>query len=70
MLHTYCRMQLHVPCNLSYATTEICSCMCRMQLNFSCMRQLQNPKFPIVLYDESCDIISSTVTHYLDLEIE
>jgi len=49
MLHTYCRMQLHVPCNLSYATTQICSCMCGMQLNFSCMRQLQNPKFLVVI---------------------
>jgi hypothetical protein len=48
MLHTYYRMQLHVPCNLSYATTQICSCMCRMQLNFSRMRQLQNPKFLVV----------------------
>jgi len=48
MLHTYCRMQLHVPCNLSYATTQVCSCMCRMQLNFSCIRQLQNPKFLVV----------------------
>jgi len=48
MLHTYYHMQLHVPCNLFYATTEICSCMCRMQLNFSCMRQLQNPKFLVV----------------------
>jgi len=48
MLHTCCRMQLHVPCNLSYATTQICNCMCRMQLNFSCMRQLQNPKFLVV----------------------
>ncbi len=36
-------------CNLSYVTTQICSCMCRMQLNFSCKRQLQNPKFLVVL---------------------
>ncbi len=49
MLHTYCHMQLNVMCNLSYATTQICSCMCRTQLNFSCKRQLQNPKFLIVL---------------------
>jgi hypothetical protein len=48
MLHTYYRMQLNVMCNLSYATTQICSCMCRMQLNFSCKRQLQNPKFLVV----------------------
>ncbi len=47
----YCRMQLNVMCNLSYATTQMCSCMCRMQLNFSCKRQLQNPKFLVV-----CDI--------------
>jgi hypothetical protein len=33
---------------MSYATTQIYSCMCRMQLNFSCVRQLQNPKFLIV----------------------
>jgi hypothetical protein len=48
MLHTYCRMQLNVLCNLSYATTQIFSCMCRMQLDFSCKRQLQNPKFLVV----------------------
>jgi hypothetical protein len=48
-------MQLHVLCNLSYATTQICSCMCRMQLNFSCMRQLQNPKFLVMFeYIEVC----------------
>ncbi len=41
-------MQLDVMCNLSYATTQICSCMCRMQLNFNCKKQLQNPKFLIV----------------------
>jgi hypothetical protein len=35
-------------CNLFYATTQICSCMCRMQLKFSCKRQLQNPKFLVV----------------------
>jgi hypothetical protein len=43
-----CFMQLHVMCNLFYATAQICSCMCRMQLNFNCMRQLQNPKFLVV----------------------
>jgi hypothetical protein len=43
-------MQLHVMCNLSYATTQISSYMCRMQLNFSCKRQLQNPKFLVVDY--------------------
>ncbi len=48
MLHTYYRMQLNVLCNLSYATTQMCSCMCRMQLNFSCKQQLQNPKFLVV----------------------
>jgi hypothetical protein len=48
MLNTYCRMQLDVMCNLSYATTQISSCMCRMQLNFSCKRQLQKPKFLVV----------------------
>jgi hypothetical protein len=48
MLHTYCHMQLNVLCNLSYATTQICSFMCHMQLNFSCKRQLQNPKFLVV----------------------
>jgi hypothetical protein len=37
-------------CNLSYTTTQICSCMCRMQLNFSCKRQLQNPKFLVVFW--------------------
>jgi hypothetical protein len=42
-------MQLNVMCNLSYATTQIYSCMCRMQLNFSCKRQLQNPKFLVVI---------------------
>ncbi len=41
-------MQLNVMCNLSYATTHICSCMCCMQLNFSCKQQLQNPKFLVV----------------------
>jgi len=41
-------MQLDVMCNLSYATTQICSCICRMQLNFSCKKQLQNPKFLVV----------------------
>ncbi len=46
-------MQLHVMCNLSYVTTQICSCMCRMQLNFSCKRQLQNPKF-LIVYVPSC----------------
>jgi hypothetical protein len=35
-------------CNLSYATTQICSCMRRMQLNFSYKKQLQNPKFLVV----------------------
>ncbi len=54
MLYTYCRMQLHVPCNLSYATTQICSSMCRMQLNFSYMRQLQNPKFLVVTTLHTC----------------
>jgi hypothetical protein len=38
-------MQLNVMCNLSYAITQFCSCMCRMQLNINCKRQLQNPKF-------------------------
>ncbi len=38
-------MQLNVMCNLSYANTQICSCM---QLNFSSKRQLQNPKFLVV----------------------
>jgi hypothetical protein len=38
-------MQLNIMCNLSYATTQICSCMCRMQLNFTCKRQVENPKF-------------------------
>jgi len=42
-------MQLDVMCNSSYATTQICSCMCRMQLNFSYKRQLQNPKFLVVI---------------------
>jgi hypothetical protein len=42
-------MQLDVMCNFSYATTQICSCMCCMQLNFSCKRQLQNPKFLVVI---------------------
>jgi hypothetical protein len=35
-------------CNLSYAITQICNCMCHMQLNFSCKWQLQNPKFLVV----------------------
>jgi hypothetical protein len=40
----------NVTCNwMSCATTQICSCMCRMPLNFSCKRQLQNPKFLVVL---------------------
>ncbi len=39
---TKCHVQLF------YATTQICSCMCRMQLNFSCKRQLQKPKFLVV----------------------
>ncbi len=49
-------MQLDVMCNLSYATTQICSCMCRMQLNFNYKRQLQNPKFLVVYecYFETC----------------
>ncbi len=42
-------MQLHFMCNLSYGTTQICSCMCCMQLNFSCKRQLQNPEFLVVV---------------------
>jgi hypothetical protein len=33
---------------LSYATRRICSCMCRMQLKTSCIRQLQNGKFLVV----------------------
>ncbi len=41
-------MQLNVMCNLSYVTTKVCNCMCRMQLNFSCKRQLQNPNFLVV----------------------
>ncbi len=44
-------MQLNVVCNLSYATTQICSYMCCMQLNFSYKRQLQNPKFLVVVRD-------------------
>jgi len=40
-------------CNLFYVTTQICSCMCRMQLNFSCKWQLQNPKFLVVVTCES-----------------
>jgi hypothetical protein len=47
-------MQLHVMCNLSYATTQICSCMCHMQLNFSCKRQLQNPEFLVMLPTYPC----------------
>ncbi len=43
MLHTYCRKQLNVLSNLSYATTQICSCMCCMQLDLSC-----KPKFLVV----------------------
>jgi hypothetical protein len=42
-------MQLHVMCNLSYVTTQTCSYMCPMQLNFSCKRQLQNLEFLVVL---------------------
>jgi hypothetical protein len=42
-------------CNLSYATTQICSCMCCMQLKFSCKKQLQNPKFLVVLTSSKWD---------------
>jgi len=41
-------MQLNVMCNLFYATTQIYSCMCRIQLNFSYKRQLQNTKILVV----------------------
>ncbi len=61
MLQTYCRMQLNVMCNLSYATTQICSCMCRMQLNFSYKRQLQNPKFLVVFGGEQTSIKACNV---------
>jgi hypothetical protein len=44
-----CRMQLQISCNLSFATGRISSCMCRMQLETSCIRQLQNAKFLVVL---------------------
>jgi hypothetical protein len=40
---------IHVAYVMSHATTQICSCMCRMQLKFSCKQQLQNPKF-LVMY--------------------
>lgn len=43
----YC-MQLHVYCNLFYTTREKSSCMCHMQLIFSCILQLQKPKFLLV----------------------
>jgi hypothetical protein len=33
---------------LSFATGRISSCMCRMQLETSCIRQLQNAKFLVV----------------------
>jgi hypothetical protein len=41
-------MQLQFSCNLSYATGLIFSCMCRLQLKTSCIRQLQNGKFLVV----------------------
>jgi hypothetical protein len=44
-----CRMQLQFSCNLSYATGRISSCMCRMQLKTSSIRQLQNAKFLVVM---------------------
>jgi hypothetical protein len=40
---------MNVICNLFEATTQICSCMCHMQLNFSYKWQLQNPKFLVVI---------------------
>jgi hypothetical protein len=49
-------MQLDVMCNLSYVTTQICSCMCRMQLNFNCKRQLQNPKNLVVVTRASIEV--------------
>jgi hypothetical protein len=33
--HRYCHIQLHVMCNLSYATMGSKSCMCCMQLKIS-----------------------------------
>jgi hypothetical protein len=42
-------MQLNVMRNLSYAITQICNYICRMQLNFSFKQQLQNPKFLIMI---------------------
>jgi len=66
-------------CNLSYATTQICSCMCHMQLNFSYKRQLQNPKFLVMnsfllqfvlffptnfIWHLCCCCLSSSAIHY------
>jgi hypothetical protein len=42
--HTYCHMQLHVMCNLSYAIIGSNNCMCRMQLKINCIWQLQMTK--------------------------
>ncbi len=43
-------MQLLIVCNLSYATMGFNSCMCCMQLKISCIRQLQNHSFLVVMY--------------------
>ncbi len=48
-VYTDCRMQLQFCCNLSYAIGQICSCKCQMQLKTSCIRQLQNGKFLVVI---------------------
>jgi hypothetical protein len=57
-------MQLQISCNLSFATGRISSCMCRMQLETSCIRQLQNAKFLVVSEGRvlCCPIVSRPST--------
>jgi len=49
MSNTNCHVQLHVYCNLFYTTRGNFSCMCCMQLIFSCILQLQKPNFLLVV---------------------
>jgi hypothetical protein len=46
--HTYCCMQLHVMCNLSYVIMGSSSCMCRMHLKINCIQHLQITRFLLV----------------------
>ncbi len=45
---TYCCIQLHVMCNLSYVIMGFSSCMCRMHLKINCMQHLQITRFLLV----------------------